>query len=154
MCRLLECEVARGRRIPMPDAEQQIDISRPRSNSVQFHQGGARIVKFHSVDRVQINAAPRDGGGNRPDRLDFGGRKAKTLQLINACPPKCFVKWLKSRKKAATDSRSAGKRKLLAAYGRTYTGETGFTPQTESSRRMRDRSETRVCEKKLCEPSL
>jgi hypothetical protein len=82
---LLKREVARGKRVRMADAEQQIDIRGPRSDTLDRDERGMRLFGRHVPERIEIDRAVAHGAGDRLEGADFRDGKPRPLQLGRAC---------------------------------------------------------------------
>ena len=67
----LQCDIARGPRVAVAQAEEQVDICRPRSDAGQGSQDVVCFVRIDVTQRLEVEAF----------RLDFFGEVEQRLRL-------------------------------------------------------------------------
>jgi hypothetical protein len=152
----LNRQIARGKRIRVTKAEQEIDIGSPGADSMERGQGRVRIVGAHVANRGEIDLSPGHRLPNLPDGFDLGGRQTKALEFVGTRAPYCIMmKWVKCCEQPAADCGRAGRRKLLAADDGAEAGKARLAPaQTERACPLRNGLEPGIREDQLSKACL
>lgn len=121
-----ESEVARGEDIGVAETEQQIDVSRPRSNAMNLAEPRVRLLGGKVGQRVEIETGTT-GRGDRPQRLDLGCGEARLPEARVAGTANGHGRQIrKGFADAVPDGPRACDRQLLADNDTGETGEPRF----------------------------
>ena len=117
--KFLNREIARGKRIGVTEAEQQVDVGSPWADSMQCRERCMGLIGIHVTDCGEIDTAFGYRLADLPNRFDLGRGETQALELVDASPPNCVVmKWIEGGKQPGTNCGCARRRKLLTAHNR------------------------------------